>query len=395
MMRHHFTCAAIVFFLFLPANYGSVHAQNHANTFKDKVHASTFRHDSTIWVLKPSFKFDVLTFLNILSGDPFYQHYYQKEFAFFDTLVTPTAREALVSLKRKVKDDGGKIISAFLSLYFSATEAETLDDMLAILKNSETMRETLEKTPYFSVTGWEMYESVRPQLKTIFEFLRQIDFPRYWREQVRSKVQETIQELQPQLPGYNVIGEVERILDRPLASDTITVFMVYFSQPHGIRITGTRFLTDVAWPFRIVLRIAVHEMMHPPYDLRADTTLRATLELLKGDGFLMEKVNHHDPSFGYNSFEGFIEEDIVEALDQLVNERFGTAKDARTRWTESDDGIHVFAVALYTTMKTMKFEDSGQRFRDFLIREVKEGNLKPGQIRDRHAEFYGMPGPNK
>jgi hypothetical protein len=383
MIKNHFTCVAIIFLLlFLAGNYCSVHA-------------SIFRHDSTIWVLKPSFTFDALTFLNTLSGDPFYQKYYQEEFASFDTLITPTAREALVSLKRRIKDEGGNIISAFLTLYFSATEAETLDDMLATLRNSETMRKHLQKTPYYSDGGWKLYVSVQPELKTIFEFLRQIDFPRYWRERVLPRVSDKIRELEPQLPRYDVIGEDERLLGRSLTSDTITVYLLYFSQPHGIRITGTRFLTDVAWPFSIVLRNAVHEMMHPPYDLAADSELRKTLELLKGDEFLMDKVDHHNPSFGYNSFEGFIEEDVVQALEQLANERFEIAKDARTRWTENDDGMHVFAVALYTTMKTMKFEDSGLRFRDFLIREVNEGSLKPGRIRDHYAQFYGTPGPNK
>jgi hypothetical protein len=56
--------------------------------------------------------------------------------------------------------------------------------------------------------------------------------------------------------------------------------------------------------------------------------------------------------------------------------------------------MHVFAVALYTTMQK-KFENSEQRLLDFLIREVKEGSLKPGQIRDQYARLYGKPAPNK
>lgn len=72
--------------------------------------------------------------------------------------------------------------------------------------------------------------------------------------------------------------------------------MLYYSQPHGIKVAGTRFLTDVAWPFEIVLRNAVHKMMHPPYDLANNDELRNLLFLLKGDEFLMDKVLNHNPA---------------------------------------------------------------------------------------------------
>jgi hypothetical protein len=45
-----------------------------------------------------------------------------------------------------------------------------------------------------------------------------------------------------------------------------------------------------------------------------------TLGSLRADAFLMDKVNNHNPAFGYNTFEGFIEEDCVQALEQIINE---------------------------------------------------------------------------
>jgi hypothetical protein len=50
-----------------------------------------------------------------------------------------------------------------------------------------------------------------------------------------------------------------------------------------------RFLTNYSYPFRIVLRNAIHEMMHPPYDLAHDAGLRASLQSLRSDAFLMGK----------------------------------------------------------------------------------------------------------
>ena len=41
----------------------------------------------------------------------------------------------------------------FLSLYFSATDYETLDEMLRTVKNSNRMKDNLHQTPYYSEGG--------------------------------------------------------------------------------------------------------------------------------------------------------------------------------------------------------------------------------------------------
>ncbi len=96
------------------------------------------------------------------------------------------------------------------------------------------------------------------------------------------------------------------------------------------------------------MRNAIHEMMHPPFDLSRDRELKEALDGLRADAFLMDKVLNHNPSFGYNSFEGFIEEDSVQALEQVISEKFKVEVEARKRWKTNDDGMHVFAIALYS-----------------------------------------------
>lgn len=203
--------------------------------------------------------------------------------------------------------------------------------MLNTLENSESMRTNLKQTPYYSEESWQLYESVRDDLKRIFLFLANIQFESYWQENILPKVEQKIAIIKKELPEYDIITEVEAHLSFTLSSNTITIYMLYYSQPHGIRVTGTRFLTDVAWPFEIVLRNAVHEMLHPPYQLDTDDELKNVLLRLKSDDFLMDKVLNHNPSFGYNSFEGFVEEDCVQALDQIINEKLKIGMDARQR----------------------------------------------------------------
>jgi len=342
----------------------------------------------TVWQIKPSMKFDALCLLNTLTGDLYYVHRYQHEFAYFEPKLTRTARVALGNLKRIIKDENQGIISAFLSLYFSATEDSSLDDMLKTLANSSTMKNNLKQTSYYSEEGWEQFESIKQDLEKIFLFLKDINFESYWEENILPKVNQKIKTIAVNLPKYDVIREVESHLGYELPSNTITVYMLYYSQPHGIKITGTRFLTDVAWPFEIVLRNAIHEMMHPPFNLDRDAELKSALKILKADTFLMDKVLNHNPAFGYNSFEGFIEEDWVQTLDQLISENLNVAHAAKKRWKENDNGMHVLAVSLYSLTKTERYNKNEETFRDFFIRMAKSGKLSQGAIKRIYDDMY-------
>lgn len=347
-------------------------------------------HTTTDWHIQPSFVMDTVCFLNVMTGDPFYTRYYKDDYEKFEPRLTPDARNALANLKRKIKDEKKNIVSALLALYFSATNDRTLDDMLATIENSRNMKSNLQKTTYYSDSGWQLYESVREDLRTALLFLKAINFDSYWTQNILPRVESKIADIKKDLPKYNVINEVEKLLGARLPSNELTVYILNYSQPHGIRVTGLRFLTDAAYPFRIVLRNAVHEPMHPPYNLAHDVELKAALDRLRTDTFLIDKVTRHDPAFGYNSFEGFIEEDSVQALEQIINEKFGVEVEARKRWKENDDGMHVFAVALYSLMREEDFGSGSEPFRDFLIRMIRSGKLAAGRTEPIYNSFYSQ-----
>jgi hypothetical protein len=131
-------------------------------------------------------------------------------------------------------------------------------------------------------------------------------------------------------------------------------------------------------------------MMHPPFDIHHQQ-LRQLIASLQQDTFLMSRFVGHNPSFGYNTLEGLIDEDCVQALDQVISEHFGVARDPRARWEESDDGLHVFAVALYALIRKREYRPDQQpgTFQDFLI-DALQTALRPGQIEPLYTEFYRM-----
>lgn len=345
-------------------------------------------HYQTNWQIEPSLIYDSICLLNTLTADPFYLKYYKSEYEEFKKKLTGPVRNALAGLKQKIKDKNKSVISAFLCLYFSATENKTLDDMLKTIGQSDLMQKKLKKTPYYSEYSWQLYESVREELEVIFLFLKDIQFESYWRKYILPKAYEKIRKIQKELSKYNITAEVEAHLGFKLSSHRITVYLLYFSKPHAIKITGTRFLTNVDWPFKITVRNAVHEMMHPPFN-RADKKLKVAVDLLKKDKFLMDRVLNHDPAYGYNTFDGFIEEDCVHALEQIINEKLQIEIDPQKKWKETDGGMHVFAAALYSVMKKKNFPKNNEAFSDFLIRMIQTGELAPGKIKSLYNEFYG------
>jgi hypothetical protein len=95
-------------------------------------------------------------------------------------------------------------------------------------------------------------------------------------------------------------------------------------------------------------------------------------------------VRGHNPAFGYTTVSGYVEEDAVQALEQVVSERLGFAHPAGDRWREGDDGMHVLAAAIYDLMRETGFAEKGGRFEKWFIDMVAAGRLIPSEV-DRRA----------
>ncbi len=343
-------------------------------------------HSNTDWQLKPSLKYDALCLLNALSGDPYYLHYYQAEYDHFHPLFTTKEDAAFVQLKHVIKDNGGGIVSANLTLYFSAVDAETLPEMIGTAHDSTALEAALRKTPYWTDDGWKNYQEARPALETALEALDRVGFAAYWAQTAKPKIENRIAELSLDLPKYNIVPAVEARLGFPLPSQTITVCLLAYSEPHGIRITGLRFLTHVSYPFDIVLHNAIHEAMHPPYDA-TDSAVREAVDLLGRDRLVVDKVNHHDASFGYNTASGYIEEDSVQALEQIVSEEFGVGRNAQEYWREQDGGIHLLAAAIYVGYKSA-LSQGRQLYSKWFVHAVESGDLRGDKLQNTVKGFF-------
>ncbi len=349
-------------------------------------------HKTTDWELKPSLKYDALCLLNALSGDPYYLEYYRAEYEHFHPLFTAEENSAFEQLKHVIKYQGNDIISAKLALYYSVVDDETIPEMIRTAHDSSAMKIGLQKTEYWSDEGWKNYEEAQPALEAALKALHRVGFAGYWEQTAKPKIEKRIAELAPELPKYNIVPVIERILGFPLPSDRVTVYLLAYSEPHGIRISGLRFLTHVSYPFEIVLHNAIHESMHPPYDAN-EPAVREAIELLGHDPVIVDKVKNHDPSFGYNTAPGYIEEDSVQALEEIVSEKFGVGRNARDYWKEQDGGMHVLATAIYVEYK-QELASTGQPYGKWFVAAVKYGDLRGTKLQSAIKGFSSGTSPS-
>jgi hypothetical protein len=345
-------------------------------------------HTSTDWELKASLKYDTLCLLNALSGDPYYLNYYQAEYDHFHPLFAPEEQAAFAHLKYVIKDEGHGIVSAKLALYYSVVDDETLPEMIRTAHDSAAMEAALKKTSYWSADGWQNYEAARPALEAALKALDRVGFSAYWEANAKPRIEKRIAEISSELPKYNIIPVIESYLGFSLPSHTITVYLLAYSEPHGIRITGLRFLTHVSYPFSIVLHNAIHEPMHPPYHAD-DPKVREAIDLLGRDRVVIDKVQHHDPSFGYNTTAGYIEEDSVQALEQLVSEKFGIGRNPCEYWKEQDGGMHVLAAAMYTDYKQAS-SPKPDSYSQWFVPAVQDGQLRGGELQKTVQSFFSQ-----
>jgi len=342
---------------------------------------------ATQWDVRTSQGFDALCALNVLSGDDYYAKQYPDEAKAFADPRYAEARAAAGELKRVIKDENHGIISASLTLIFSGGPDSTLSAVIESARHPEKLEAAFRATPYWGQESWDQFLRVRPSVVKALETMHRAGFEKLWTHYLGDPASR-VAALRGELARYDVLGEQERLLGHPLQNGHIEVILLWFSRPHGIRVQGGRFLTNIGYPTTIVLRNAIHEPLHPPMS-PSDPEVPTIVATLSRDSLIARVVAHHDPSFGYNSLSGYLEEDEVQALEQVVSERLGVAKPADWRWRESDGGMHLFAASLYDLMKESGYAERGGTFHQWIGEMATSGKLAPDEIERRARAVVG------
>lgn len=343
----------------------------------------------THWKVTAATGMDALLLIGAASGDVMQSTIYGDEIAYARENISAEGMAAMETLDKALRQDLGRLTGPVLAYVFSAGPVETLDDVIASAADPVArLKPGLETSPHWSPEEFEAARDMMPVVQTALEALRDMGFVEWYAETQRPDVVAAVAANVAAVSPYDVIPEQARLLGREL-DPTIEILVVAFARPYGIRILGQRFVAWYGWDGDTQLRIAAHELFHPPFDPH-DEELDALLVELEQDPWMISIVEDHDPKFGYNTFKGVVNEGSTQALDQIVSERLGFAQDPRERWRESDGGMHMLAAALYQAMLEDGFAETGGTYSEWLKSALRRGLLSPESVRQRAAAVAGQ-----
>ncbi|MCW3846050.1 hypothetical protein OF829_02290 [Sphingomonas sp. LB-2] len=342
----------------------------------------------TRWKVTTSEGHDAIAFLGPLSGEPLYQDYYAADAAAFAPKLPEPIRADIPRLWKEAGESFG-LLGPGLSSKISGADVSTIDGVIAALADPEArIRPTLQKTPYWDEGDWRWLTAAAPRLHAVFIAMRDAGFAAFRTERIGELTARAAQ-LQRDLAPYDVIRLQQKLTGR-VFEPQIEVVLLQFCKPHGIKVQGQTFLQAADWSLSITVRNAAHEMLHPPIPMDG-AVAKAMLAVLAKDPLIPRIVREHDPKWGYTSLDGYFNEDLVQALDQLIGEAFGVGRNPADRWRLSDDGIHVLAAAFYGMLRQDKWIETGGNIEAWLGDAVRTGRLSHSMLHATAARVLERP----
>lgn len=344
----------------------------------------------TQWKVRSSEGFDAIAFLGPLSGRELYTKHYGEEAAQFGSRLESAVLEDIGALWQSAEKLEFGLLGPSLAVIFSAGgNDKSLDSLLnAIDRRSALLLPAYKASPYWSEADWQWFDGAAPRLKTIFAAMKQAGFASF-RAEGMAGLDARVDEVQRSLGSYDVISLQEKLTGRRF-DPTIEIVLLRFAKPHGIKVQGQTFLQAADYDTATTVRIAAHEMLHPPVDMDGPAA-RAALAVLARDPLMTRIVRDHDPRWGYTTLEGVLNEDLCQALDQLISEALGVARNPADRWRKSDDGMHVLAGALYGFLRQDRWTETGGSIESWLAAAAKSGRLSPAQLHPMAARVLERP----
>jgi hypothetical protein len=346
--------------------------------------ASGSKSFKTHWKVGWQQGLDACLLLGVLSTPSMQSEAYPEENHYWSEKLSPATRDALAHVRKLIDAENG-LLGPTLALYASAGPTNTIEDAIAAFAKPDSMRVTLAGTDFWSGDeAWKSEIQYFPSVVTVLTDLAQNGFTEYWNTRKQPLVEAKVTTLREELSRVDLIGEQQRYVRRALNPE-IEVYLSAFSEPHGIRIVGQRFLTSYAYPTRIVKLNAAHEIFHP-FLLPTRPETNRIVARLSADP-LMKKIDARpDKSDGYGSITALVEEDMVQSLEALVSQALGFGRaDMGAYWREQDGGIHVFAAAAFHAMHETGFATRGGDAVTWLDIQTANGTLRGDQF-IRHAD---------
>jgi hypothetical protein len=298
--------------------------------------------------------FDAIAFLGPLSGNELYLRYYAPDAEAFTARIPQPVRNEIAGLWKSATDDGFGLLGPTLCVLFSNGNDSTIDTVLTALEaRDQRILPAYRASPYWDEKGWDWFGRAAPRLQTVFTAMREANFAQFRAERLGADFTARSAEVRRALNSFDVITWQQKLTGRTF-DPTIEIVLLQFSKPHGIKVQGQTFLQATDYDTPTTVRIAAHEMLHTPVVILLD-------------------------------------EDLVQALDQLISEALGVAPNPADRWRKSDDGMHVLAAGFYGLLRQDRWIETGGSIEAWLADAVERKRLTATSLHPVAARVLERP----
>lgn len=343
----------------------------------------------TQWRVRSSEALDAIAFLGPLSGRDIYRSAYAADADAFAPNLPEAIRADIPRLWDEAERSGFGLFWPVLANLVSGARADTLEALIDALAEPEArIRPAYQASSNWTESDWAWFAPQAARIRGVFVALRDAGFPTFHRER-SAELEGQVRDTARSLAGYDVIRWQEKLTGRGF-DPVIEVVLLRWSKPHGVKVQGQTFLQSGDYNTATTVRIAAHEMLHPPFPMDGPAA-RAALAVLERDALIMRIVREHDPKWGYTTLEGLLNEDICEALDQLISEALGVARNPADRWRRADDGMHVIAAGLYGLLREDRWVETGGSIEQWIADAAGRGRLAPAVFHPVAARVLERP----
>ena len=344
----------------------------------------------TRWNVVGSEGYDAIAFLGALSGRDLYRARYAAEADAFGPRLPAAVRADVPKLADESDKSSFGLLWPVLANILSGAGITTLDSVIAALSNLEgRVRPAFLKNASREDSDFDWLKANAPRLLRVFTAMRDAGFGAFRREQLGPDFEARVAEESRALARYDVIRWQEKLTGRSF-DPVINVVLLAFAKPHGAKMQDQTFVQAFGNDTATTVRIAAHEMLHPPFPMDGPAA-KAALAVLEKDPLIPRIVREHDPKWGYTTLDGMLNEDMCEALDQLISEALGVARNPADRWRQADDGIHVLAAGLYGLLRQDRWTETGGSIEAWIERAARTGRLAPANLHPVAARVLERP----
>jgi len=346
----------------------------------------------TDWLIEPSYKFDLACFCNLFSDREQYRKAHPEGWKLFADLFRE--KQEFLELAHALNNQGFLVSSALIAI-FDSNDYKGMDiDKICEVAEKPELREN-KLRPYFlnyqilDAKQWEQYSPLMEQLTALARHIHGGGFPVYWQESCLTEIENRCDEFRREVVKYPVLEEVNALLGEEYArkKSTISLYPGKFAAPFGTSLAGQGFVSDIRWKLEQTIAVAIHEMLHPPFDREE---LNRIGERLVGDD-LVREARELLPPYYYATPGLFLEENVVEGAQVFLAEKLGLEKDPLKYFIEHDQGSHVISVLVYDYLKRPRAGEKSS-LEQIILDMVEQKILFPGNIKKNYLVVYEKAG---